>query len=78
MKTIYLSGSRLRKRTSWTEIDFLDDADETIVHLPSGRVFWTDPFGDARELGTLTAVQLEALIATEQAALDVERTAVER
>lgn len=72
MKTIALSGSRLRKRTSWTQIDFVDDADETIVQLPSGRVLWTDPAGVARELGTLTSHQLEALVATEQTALDAE------
>lgn len=70
--TIQISGCRLRRRTEWTHINFVPDDAECFVHPLSGNVVWTDGRGIARELGTMTRPQLEALIATEQAALDVE------
>lgn len=75
---ILISGHRLRQRSGWTEIPFVDDADECFVDASTGRVSWTDASGQPRELGALTPAQLEALIATEQAALDAERGTKER
>jgi hypothetical protein len=67
--TIETTGATLREITGWTTIDFVGDDDSVVVHFGhNGRPYamWTDASGIARELGRLTASELDTLGGREQ------------
>lgn len=63
---ISTNGKTIREVTGWTEIDFVADGDQVVVHFGhSGTPYalWTDARGAAQTLGDLTPDALNALVA---------------